>query len=61
LVIDIYGDGPIKLPLKNKGQTIEVNFNFKGSVSNLKELYCQYDYMLQPHTWSVLACLFWRV
>ncbi|MFV8357191.1 glycosyltransferase family 4 protein [Flavobacterium sp. XS1P32] len=50
LVIDIYGDGPYKAFLLNKirDKQLEVNFIFKGSVSNLKELYCQYDYMLQP-------------
>ena len=50
LVIDIYGDGPYKAFLLNKirDKQLEANFNFKGSVSNLKELYCQYDYMLQP-------------
>jgi glycosyltransferase involved in cell wall biosynthesis len=50
LVIDIYGDGPYKASLLDKirDKQLEANFNFKGSVSNLKELYCQYDYMLQP-------------
>ncbi len=50
LVIDIYGDGPYKTFLLNqiRAKKLEANFNFKGSVSNLKELYCQYDYMLQP-------------
>lgn len=50
LVIDIYGDGPYKTSLldKIKAKQVEANFNFKGSVSNLKELYCHYDYMLQP-------------
>ena len=50
LVIDIYGDGPYKKSLveRIKVKQLETNFNFKGSVSNLKELYCHYDYMLQP-------------
>lgn len=50
LVIDVYGDGPYKTILLEKVNTkdLAVNFNFKGSVSNLKELYCNYDYMLQP-------------
>lgn len=50
LKIDIYGDGPYKFELE---QLIIINslqniFNFKGSVSNLYEIYSQYDYMLQP-------------
>ena len=50
LVIDIYGDGPHKASLLNKirDKQLDMNFNFKGSVMNLKELYSNYDYMLQP-------------
>lgn len=50
LVIDIYGDGPYKEQLVNKIKVynLESNFNFKGSVANLYEIYCQYDYLLQP-------------
>ena len=48
--IDIYGDGPYKDYLISKVQEyqLELNFNFLGSNPNLNELYCQYDYMLQP-------------
>lgn len=50
LKIDIYGEGPYESELKKKVSQfkLETVFNFKGSVSNLNELYCLYDYMLQP-------------
>lgn len=48
--IDIYGDGPFKESLKKQVKALQVEhiFSFKGSQSNLKEIYCLYDYMLQP-------------
>ncbi len=48
--IAIYGDGPHKSVLLNKIKVahLENNFHFKGSKSNLKDIFCQYDYMLQP-------------
>jgi glycosyltransferase involved in cell wall biosynthesis len=48
--IDIYGDGPYKESLKQQVEALQVQhiFTFKGSKSNLKEIYCLYDYMLQP-------------
>jgi glycosyltransferase involved in cell wall biosynthesis len=50
ITIDIYGDGIYKESLlqKSKQYQLEKAINFKGSVSNLKEIYCQYDYLLQP-------------
>lgn len=50
LKIDIYGEGPYEMELKKKVThfRLEKVFNFKGSVSNLNELYCLYDYMIQP-------------
>lgn len=50
LKIDIYGEGPYESELRKKVSLfkLETVFNFKGSVSNLNELYCLYDYMLQP-------------
>ena len=50
ITIDIYGDGIYKATLlqKSKQYQLEKVINFKGSVSNLKEIYCQYDYLLQP-------------
>ncbi|TXE12025.1 glycosyltransferase family 4 protein [Seonamhaeicola algicola] len=50
LKIDIYGEGPYESELKKKISQFKLQtvFNFKGSVSNLNELYCLYDYMLQP-------------
>jgi glycosyltransferase involved in cell wall biosynthesis len=50
ITIDIYGDGIYKDTLlqKSKQYQLEKAINFKGSVSNLKEIYCQYDYLLQP-------------
>lgn len=48
--IDIYGDGPYKgfLVQKIKDKQLRDNFRFLGSQPNLNELYCQYDYMIQP-------------
>jgi L-malate glycosyltransferase len=48
--IDVYGDGPYSATLKEKvkGNRLEENFNFKGSKSNLKAIFHDYDYMLQP-------------
>ena len=50
LKITIYGDEPNKNQLLKKvaGYKLQNIFEFRGSVSNLKELYCNYDYMLQP-------------
>ncbi len=48
--IDIYGDGPYKefLIQQVKLFGVENVFSFKGSSDNLKEIFCLYDYMLQP-------------
>lgn len=48
--IDIYGDGPYKEYLLNKTIACNVDecFTFMGSKPNLKEIFCNYDYMLQP-------------
>lgn len=48
--IDIYGDGPYKnnLTEKIKQYSLEKCFAFMGSKPNLNEIFCQYDYMLQP-------------
>ncbi|MEC3907349.1 glycosyltransferase family 4 protein [Tamlana sp. 2201CG12-4] len=50
LVIDVYGAGPYEDVLKAKVNTLLLAsvFSFKGSVSNLNEVYCKYDYMLLP-------------
>jgi glycosyltransferase involved in cell wall biosynthesis len=50
LVIDVYGDGPYRKPLEDQVSSLglEQCFHFMGSTSNLKSIYCQYDYMLQP-------------
>ena len=50
LKIDIYGDGPYKNELIQSVSTykLEDNFNFKGSHSNVNELYQHYDYLIQP-------------
>lgn len=50
LKIDVYGDGPYKETLLNlvKEKGVSTCFSFKGSVSNLNEVYANYDYMLQP-------------
>lgn len=48
--IAIYGDGPYKDFLINKVEEYSLQncFAFMGSKSNLNEIFCQYDYMLQP-------------
>ncbi len=48
--IDIYGDGPYRKALELMVKVLKVKncFNFKGSSSELKTVYCNYDYMLQP-------------
>lgn len=48
--IDIYGDGPYKATLLERMESKKVvtNFKFKGSVANLKAIFHNYDYMLQP-------------
>lgn len=50
LNIDVYGDGPYKSELMDliKKYDLDSAFNFKGSHSNLKERYKDYDYMIQP-------------
>lgn len=50
IVIDVYGTGNYKSNLENLVQQLELenNFNFLGSVPNLFETYCKYDYLLQP-------------
>ncbi|WP_233264527.1 MULTISPECIES: glycosyltransferase family 4 protein [unclassified Flavobacterium] len=48
--IDLYGDGPYKSILiqKMKQYNVVSCFNFMGSSPNLKALFSNYDYMLQP-------------
>ncbi len=48
--IDIFGDGPYRIPLETLVHDLKLNncFNFKGSSAQLKSIYCKYDYMLQP-------------
>jgi glycosyltransferase involved in cell wall biosynthesis len=48
--IVVFGDGPYKEVLVQliNNKELTGNFQFMGSQSNLNELYCQYDYMLQP-------------
>ena len=48
--VDIYGDGPYKnhLAEKIKQYGLQECFSFMGSKPNLNEIFCQYDYMLQP-------------
>jgi glycosyltransferase involved in cell wall biosynthesis len=48
--IAVFGDGPYKEVLMQliKDKELADNFQFMGSSSNLNELFCQYDYMLQP-------------
>ncbi len=50
IFIDVYGDGPFKDELIRliMEKDLKKNFNLKGSVNNLKQMYCNYDIMLQP-------------
>lgn len=50
MVIDVYGDGPYRTSLQDKVKRLALDacFNFKGSSAELKSIYCNYDYMLQP-------------
>lgn len=50
LKIDIYGDGPYRTKLESLVQELKLEncFDFKGSTSQLKSMYANYDYMLQP-------------
>lgn len=48
--VDIYGEGPFENELKALINELKLgeSINFKGSSSNLPELFCNYSYMLQP-------------
>ncbi|GAB5564477.1 MAG: hypothetical protein Wins2KO_15400 [Winogradskyella sp.] len=48
--IDVFGSGPYETELhsKVKKYNLEEEFKFNGSVSNLNELYKNYDYMILP-------------
>ncbi|MDP3358899.1 MAG: glycosyltransferase family 4 protein [Lutibacter sp.] len=50
LKIDVFGDGPYKMELESLVSVLKLEhcFNFKGSTAQLKSLYGNYDYMLQP-------------
>ena len=50
IVIDIYGTGSYEMNLVKLVEELrlENNFKFLGSVPNLFDIYCQYDYLLQP-------------
>ena len=50
ITIDVYGKGDYKTHLEFliSKYNLTNNFNFKGSVNNLYDIYFQYDYLLQP-------------
>lgn len=50
VVVDIYGEGPYEATLKalTKKYNLENNIFFKGSSAKLHELFCEYQYMIQP-------------
>lgn len=50
ICIDVYGEGEYQSTLISLASKyhLQDHFIFKGSVANLYEVYCQYDYMLQP-------------
>lgn len=63
--IDIYGKGYFEAELKKMVQDFELQkiIKFKGSVNNLNEIYCNYDYLIHPShgetfCYSVVESLF---
>ncbi|MEZ4795948.1 MAG: glycosyltransferase family 4 protein [Flavobacteriaceae bacterium] len=50
IIVDIYGEGPIETELKGLvvNHKLQNVVNFKGSSSELPNLFCNYDYMIQP-------------
>ena len=50
IVIDIYGDGPYRKQLENQVDSLGLGncFRFMGSSSNLKAVYCEYDFLIHP-------------
>ena len=50
LIIDVYGNGYYEEVLKFMVTNFSLSniFNFKGSVSNLNEIYCDYDFLVHP-------------
>jgi len=48
--IDIYGDGPYRCELEYQVTNLGLKrcFDFKGSSSTLKSIYCDYDYLIHP-------------
>lgn len=50
LIIDVYGNGYYEDELKLMVTNFSLSniFNFKGSVSNLNEIYCDYDFLVHP-------------
>ncbi|NDP27725.1 MAG: glycosyltransferase family 4 protein [Flavobacterium sp.] len=50
IVIDLYGDGPFRNQLEDQVTSLALGncFNFMGSISNLKTIYCEYDYLIHP-------------
>lgn len=50
IVIDLYGDGPLRKQLEDQVASLSLGncFQFKGSTSNLKAMYCEYDYLIHP-------------
>lgn len=50
VIVDIYGEGPMEVELKalTKHYRLQHIVSFKGSSSDLPNLFCNYDYMIQP-------------
>lgn len=49
-LIDIYGSGYFEMELKKmiEDYSLQKFFDFKGSVANLNDIYCNYDYLIHP-------------
>lgn len=50
LKIDVFGDGPYKTELINlcNDLGVKINFNFRGSSRDIKQILANYDYLLHP-------------
>lgn len=50
ITIDVFGTGPMEQELKQSvfDKNLQNIFSFKGSSSNLNNLFCNYSYLIQP-------------
>ncbi|MBJ7880570.1 glycosyltransferase family 4 protein [Gelidibacter salicanalis] len=50
IIVDIYGEGPMEKELKMLSSSLNLDeiVAFKGSTSELHNIFCNYNYMIQP-------------